>query len=157
MLGIYIQVFGLSDMSEKKSFHFSKEDTLHIMNSRLYVESDNIWQGSRTFSKDETKKVLRKLSKGVPFFFAEPVENGKWVYTIGNYIVQNSGGMYMPGTPGSTISTPGGSISTGGTAGSWSYGNSYKTSRYFYSILDKNMLEHIEGDALKEDFLSRNL
>jgi len=152
-------IHNLSDGEMLKQFRYLKDDPIDIMDSDVFTESNgfSIWDDGRPIEKGITKKVLKKLAKGVPFIYAENVDDEKMILTIGNFVYRNSNGAYIPGTAGSTLNTPRGPVTTGGTPGTWTYGNSYSSSRYFYAMIHPETNENISANATKEAFLSKQL
>lgn len=157
---IYLAIYDIDSLKTKKEYNYADSDTLHLMGSRLFTETDGstAFIDTKAYSKEQTGKVLKKLSRGTPFVYFEPNGNGDLVFTLGNQMEQGGGGGWSGGMPGQTIGTPSGPVYMPGTPGVFTpYGSSYKLSRYFFSVLNESDLSIKSENALKSDFLSRKL
>jgi hypothetical protein len=154
-----LDIIRLDSMKSVKEYHFTEDDSIYIMNSELMTESDNdmLLYNTKDVKKDNSKKVLKRLSGGEPFIYFEGLSDNEYLFTIGNYTRPNNGGGHtFGGMPGSSISTPYGMASIPGTPGIFvPYGSSYSLSKYFYSNLDSKTFEAKPGDASNSRFLSK--
>lgn len=150
-----ISKYLLADLSLQKEYKFTKQETISLLDSPFFTESDNSngfylfnpARKNKTTDQPETKKLLKKLAVGSPFIIASAFNTEQTLLTIGSHIMSTGGGGYFsPGIPGSTINTPNGPVSMPGTPGSWigGTGGGYQQSRFFYSLVNSNDWSPIE-------------
>ena len=152
-----VSIYNLTDYTLKKEYEYTKEETIGILDSPFFSESESnngfyLFNPARKgkIEQPETKKLLKKLAVGSPFIIATAFDDQQTLLTIGTYIIKNAGGGYfMPGMPGGSINTPNGPVAMPGTPGAWVGGtsNSYKQSRFFYSLVHTDDFTHVEGTA----------
>lgn len=148
-----IGIYELSDLSLIQAYSYTPQEEINILDSPFYSESEgnngfylfNPAKKDKTIDKTETKKLLKKLAVGAPFIIATALDEQQTLLTIGTHIVANQNGYFMPGVAGGTVNTPNGPVSMPGTPGTYigGSGNSYKQSRFFYTLIDSTSLEHV--------------
>ncbi|MEM6318642.1 MAG: hypothetical protein AAF960_13305 [Bacteroidota bacterium] len=155
-----LRAYNLNDLEKIQEFHYTPKTPIDIMDSPFHTESsgnDGFYlfdpsRNAKDLEKDQAKKILKKLAVGAPFVLPESNGEGELLLTVGTHIATNGGGgMFMPGTPGTTISTPGGPVAMPGSPGMFvGGGGSYRLSRFFYTRLNATNLSHLSTDDSEE-------
>ena len=152
---VEIRVFGYPDLELIREFEYSSWEEIDIISSDFYT--------SQKSSLKDGKARFKKLSGGVPVIGVFARENDDIVLRIGSYIIPQSGGGYVPGTPGGSFQTPGGTVTTSGTPGYWTGGGQGAPIIYYFdAVLNGETLEpnpeaEIETMDKKIDDYMRNL